>query len=136
MSRSSAGDDGSDASGEDDKPKARNSISMSSYNPMALVEAQVLLEQTRERMQIEIHELKDEIQSVTSEKEELLSHMKTAQTRVEQRDHEIGVVKKLLDNEREEFRMQLSKVEYDYTQSKLEVSCVSIRILERNHQIY
>jgi uncharacterized coiled-coil protein SlyX len=115
--RASAGDDGSD----DDKPKARNSLTMSSYNPMALVEAQVLLEQTRERMQIEVQELKDEIQSVTSEKEELIAHMKTAQTRVEQKDHEIGVVKKLLENEREEFRMQLSKVEYDATQSTLEV---------------
>ncbi len=95
---------------------------------MALVEAQVLLEQTRERMQIEVQELKDEIQSVTSEKEELIAHMKTAQTRVEQKDHEISVVKKLLENEREEFRMQLSKVEYDATQSKLEV-CLRNRLI-------
>jgi kinesin family protein 5 len=129
----SAGDDGSD----DDKPKARNSLTMSSYNPMALVEAQVLLEQTRERMQIEVQELKDEIQSVTSEKEELIAHMKTAQTRVEQKDHEIGVVKKLLENEREEFRMQLSKVEYDATQSKLELETQKeeIQLLHDNNKL-
>jgi hypothetical protein len=37
---------------------------LSSYNPMALVEAQVLLEQTKERARLEIQDLKDEINSV------------------------------------------------------------------------
>jgi kinesin family protein 5 len=94
---------------------------LSSYNPMALVEAQVLLEQTKERTRLEIQDLKDEINSLKDDLQQRETQITNFKKLIEQKDREITHFKSLLESEREEHKMRYSKLEYDAVKNSLEL---------------
>ena len=92
-----------------------------SYDPMALAEAQLQIQQMRERYELRLMDLKDEVSRLTSENKESEESLEQAQDFVKQAQKEVENVKVELAREREESSIRSASSEYELKRKQLEV---------------
>jgi kinesin family protein 5 len=92
-----------------------------SYDPMALAEAQLQIQQMRERYELRMMDLKDEVSRLTSENRESEESLDQAKAYVAQSQKEIELVKAELAREREEAALRNAAIDYETKRRALEV---------------
>jgi kinesin family protein 5 len=92
-----------------------------SYDPMALAEAQLQIQQMRERYELRLMDLKDEVSRLTSENKESEESLEQAQEFVKQTQKEVENVKAELSREREEASLRLASTDYETKRKQLEM---------------
>ena len=92
-----------------------------SYDPMALAEAQLQIQQMRERYELRLMDLKDEVSRLTSEYKESEESLEQAKQYVKQTQKDMETMKSELEREREESVLRNASADYETKRKQLEV---------------
>lgn len=92
-----------------------------SYDPMALAEAQLQIQQMRERYQMQLLDLKDEVSRLTSENKESEESLEQAKQYVQESQKEMDSLRAELTREREESHLRNASAEYETKRRQIEL---------------
>lgn len=92
-----------------------------SYDPMALAEAQLQIQQMRERYQMQLMDLKDEVSRLTSENKESEESLDQAKQYVQDSQKEMESLRAELSREREESHLRNASAEYETKRRQIEL---------------
>lgn len=92
-----------------------------SYDPMALAEAQLQIQQMRERYQMQLMDLKDEVSRLSSENKESEESLEQAKQYVEDSQKELESLRAELTREREESTLRNASAEYETKRRQMEL---------------
>lgn len=101
-----------------------------SYDPMALAEAQLQIQQMKERYELRLMDLKDEVSRLTSEYKESEESLEQAKQYVTQSQKEVEMIRAELAREREESALRSASAEYELKKKQLEVDTQLTQLTE------
>lgn len=106
-----------------------------SYDPMALAEAQLQIQQMRERYELRMMDLKDEVSRLTSEYKESEESLEQAKEYVKQSQKDIETVRAELNREREESQLRNAAADYETKRRQLEVESQLAQLTETKSEL-